>query len=89
MLLTIRLMTMKALLFLPGFCTQNSDLWERHLQYFSNFSTYLYQIFPSLWERPYSGRDGKHTVFVVSLFDPNVMVTFLDLIFSIFGLINT
>ena len=60
---------MKALLLVAGFYTPITNLWERHLQYFvrvSIFFTYLYQIIPSLWERPYSGREGKPTLVMVT-----------------------
>ena len=69
MLLTISHVTMKALLLVAGFYTPISNLWERHRQYFvrvSLFSTYLYQIISSLWERPYSGFEGKHAAVLVT-----------------------
>ena len=69
MLLTISCMTRKALLLVAGFYTPISDLWESPLQYsvcVSNFSTYLYQIILSLCGKPYSGREGKHAVILVT-----------------------
>ena len=62
MFLTMSHEKMLTLLPLPGFYTPNWDAWERHLQNFipvSFFSTYLYQINPSLWEIPNSECKGR------------------------------
>ena len=66
---------MAVVLLLAGFYTLIADLLGRPLQYFvraSNFSTYLYQIILSLWEKRYSGREGKHAAILVTWWDPNI-----------------
>ena len=69
MLLTISHVTMKALLPLAGFDTPiifYTPIPLHNSETLSNFSLYSYQIISSLWERPYSGREGKHAVVLVT-----------------------
>ena len=64
----------------PGFYTPNSD---QNFVPVSYFSTHYYQINLCLWEITNSGHTGKHAVVLAMLYDPNILLTALDLIVSI------
>ena len=65
MLLRLPHMIMTILLLVSGFYTPNLDVWERHCQNFLPVSN-LFQINPSLWKIPLSGRKGRHAPFLVA-----------------------